>query len=121
MQFKPNTPDSGPNGQGLDGAPRAGGSSTAVGEIRNFVADVEDLVKATTSLTGADLARAKARLVERVDAAKASLEKMGGAIADQARHTVEATDGYVHERPWQAIGMGAAAGLLVGYLLARRA
>lgn len=29
-------------------------------------------------------------------------------------------DGYVRERPWQGIGVGAAVGLVVGLLLARR-
>jgi len=73
-----------------------------------------------TSLTGEDLARAKAKLTERVATAKKSVEEMGGAIASQARKSATATNDYVHANPWQAIGIGAAVGLLLGFVLARR-
>lgn len=89
-------------------------------EFHNFVTDVEDLVKSTTSLTGDDLVRAKAKLGARITAAKQSASEMGTAIADRARHTAKVTNTYVHEQPWQAIGIGAALGLLVGFGLARR-
>lgn len=94
---------------------------TAPGELHNFLADIEDLVKAATSLTGEELDRAKAKLNERVMSAKVSVEEFGGEIADQARKGADATNEYVHHQPWQAIGTGAAVGLLLGYLLARRA
>lgn len=38
----------------------------------------------------------------------------------RAKHAVYRADDYVHEKPWQGIGIGAAAGLVVGLLLARR-
>ena len=111
------------NGQSIEtNAPATadGGGSALSREARSFLADIEDLVKATTTLTGEELARAKAKLAERILVAKASLEKMGGAIADGSRQAAHATDGFVHERPWQAIGIGAALGVLVGLLIARR-
>lgn len=119
------SPGSAANGQGTSAArPETGSGDGAVAgvsrELHSFVADIEDLVKATTSLTGEDLARAKAKLGERIAAAKQSVEEIGGVIVDRARHTVKVTDGYVHKQPWQAIGIGAALGLLVGFVLARR-
>ncbi len=89
-------------------------------EFHNFVADIEDLVKSTTSLTNEDLASVKARLVARIATAKLSIEEAGGQIADKARNTVKITDDYAHDRPWQAIGIGAAVGFLTGFVLARR-
>lgn len=89
-------------------------------ELNNFLADVEDMVKSTTTLSGEDLAAAKAKLGKRIAAAKASVEEMGGAIAEQARKTVTVTDHYVHQQPWNAVGIGAAAGFLLGFVLARR-
>jgi ElaB/YqjD/DUF883 family membrane-anchored ribosome-binding protein len=88
-------------------------------EFRNFIADVEDLVKATTSLTGEELTEAKAALSARVVAARQSAEAMGGAIADQARNTAKATNSFVHAHPWQSAGIGAALGLLLGVVFAR--
>jgi ElaB/YqjD/DUF883 family membrane-anchored ribosome-binding protein len=95
-------------------------SSSLASEFRNFVADVEDLIKATTSLSGEDLAKAKAKLNERIASAKHTAEDLGESIAARARKTAECTNAYVHEQPWTAVGAGAAAGLLLGYLLARR-
>jgi ElaB/YqjD/DUF883 family membrane-anchored ribosome-binding protein len=34
---------------------------------------------------------------------------------------VKVADDYVREQPWQAMGITAAAGLLIGFLLGRRA
>jgi ElaB/YqjD/DUF883 family membrane-anchored ribosome-binding protein len=89
-------------------------------EFRDFVADMEDLITESTSLTGDNLARAKASLSARVAAARAFVEEMPGAISDRARNTVKVADGYVRERPWQAIAMTAAAAVLIGFLLGRR-
>jgi len=95
-------------------------ASSLAHEFRSFVSDVEDLIKATTNLTGEDLSKAKAKLNQRIAAARDSVEDVGGTIANRARKTAESTNTYVHEQPWTAIGAGAAAGLLVGFLLSRR-
>jgi len=89
-------------------------------EFHNFLADVEDLVKDTTSLTGEDLARAKEKLSSRLASAKESLGELGSNVADRARKTADVTNTYVHEQPWKAIGIGATVGLLLGFALARR-
>jgi ElaB/YqjD/DUF883 family membrane-anchored ribosome-binding protein len=97
-----------------------GALSRVSGEFNSFLADIEELIKATTSLTGEDLTRAKAKLNARILKAKESVDEMSGVIADRARSTAKITDGYVHEQPWQAIGIGAALGLLIGFVLANR-
>ena len=55
-----------------------------------------------------------------VAAARAFVEAAPGAISDRARNTVKVTDDYAREQPWQTIGIGAAVGLLIGFLLGRR-
>lgn len=125
MSTKSNFPDSGANGQGDEAhgtalATAPAGVSPVTREVRGLLADIEDLVMSTTSLTGEDLARAKAKLAERVASAKASVAKMGGVIADRTRHTARVTDAYVHDSPWQALGIAAAVGMLIGVVLTRR-
>jgi ElaB/YqjD/DUF883 family membrane-anchored ribosome-binding protein len=116
MQTKSSALEPGSNGHASDSTlPRA-----LSREFHDFVADIEDFVKATTSLTGEELARARARLGERVAAAKQSAQRVGGELAQRARATAGAADDYVHEYPWQALGIGTAAGLLLGLVLARR-
>jgi ElaB/YqjD/DUF883 family membrane-anchored ribosome-binding protein len=94
--------------------------SPASSEFHGFIADIEHLITSMTPLTGEDLSRAKAKLSERVAVAKESLSAMNGEIADRARKTAHHTDHYVREYPWQAVGVGAALGVLVGIAVARR-
>ncbi len=93
-------------------------------EFHDFLADIEDLIKDTTTLTGEELTQVTTKLNERVAAAKESVEQMGeqvtGAIDRQAHETATAANEYVHQEPWKAVGIGAAVGLLLGLLLARR-
>lgn len=57
---------------------------------------------------------------EKFDTARASLAQAQAAVRDSAKRYARATDGYVHENPWIALGVAAAAGLIAGALLARR-
>jgi ElaB/YqjD/DUF883 family membrane-anchored ribosome-binding protein len=65
-------------------------------------------------------------LRDRVGGAASSLaasarEKWDGMdVRGSARQAAQYTDAYVHENPWRAIGVGALAGLLIGYLVSRR-
>ena len=99
----------------------ASGAPTAVGrEYHAFLDDVETLVSSAASMTTEELARAKAKLVDYVSTARASARRVGGVVIDKARHGAQVTDHYVREQPWQAVGITAVAGLLIGFLLGRR-
>jgi ElaB/YqjD/DUF883 family membrane-anchored ribosome-binding protein len=116
-----NSPESIANGLGIGSSHAAKASRASMSrEFHNFLADIEDLVKDTTSMTGEDLTKARAKLNERVAAAKESVEEMGNAFAKRARATATDTNAYVHEQPWKVIGAGAAIGFLLGFVLARR-
>lgn len=125
MHTKSNITESEINGLGIGstpstGAPDAAEPTGASGEFHNFIADIEDLITSMTPLTGEDLARAKAKLSERVAIARESVAEMGTQISHSARKTARVTNLYVQEHPWQAVGIGAALGLLLGVLVARR-
>ena len=96
------------------------GRSGVSGEFKSFVSDIEDLVKSSASLTGDELEKAKQKIGDRINQAKSSFEDVKESIVDRAKKTASVTDDYVHEQPWTAIGAGAAIGLFVGFLLARR-
>lgn len=108
------------NGQNIDSKKSSSTGGMVSSELYKFLADIEDLVKATNLLTGEELAKAKAELSERIAAAKVSVENIGGRLAHQARKTASFTNNYVHDQPWQVIGGGTVIGFLLGYLLARR-
>jgi ElaB/YqjD/DUF883 family membrane-anchored ribosome-binding protein len=125
MQTEPSMTELASNGHNAGSTPTKAAATDAASsritqEFRNFIADMEDLLKASTSLTGDDLARVKAQLYGRIAAARAFVEEMPATISGRARETAKVADGYVREQPWQAIGMTAAAGVLIGFLLGRR-
>ena len=96
-------------------------ASAISNEFHNFLQDVEDLFKSTTSMTSDDLAKVKAKLNTRIEAAKEVVGDVSDDLAYKARRTAAITNHYVHEQPWTVIGAGAAVSFLIGFLLARRA
>jgi ElaB/YqjD/DUF883 family membrane-anchored ribosome-binding protein len=124
MKTEPLPTEPGSNGRSATSRATSAGfvaaPSGVAREFQDFVADVQDMIQASTSLTGEDLARAKANLNARVAAARAFVEEMPAAISDRVRKTAQVTDDYVREQPWQSMGVAAAVGLLVGFLLGRR-
>lgn len=89
-------------------------------EFKDLIADVEELIMQTASLSGEELKLARAKLADRLDSAKESLKDMGNTVARGARRTAAATNDYVHDQPWKAVAIGATVGLLLGVVLARR-
>ena len=41
-------------------------------------------------------------------------------IVQKGKLAARATDEYVHENPWRAVGIGAGVGLIIGLLIGRR-
>jgi len=89
-------------------------------QFHMFIADIENLVKDATSLTGDELAQAKFKLSARIAKAKAATETGASNIMQRARHTAAATNSYVHKQPWKAVGTGAALAFLLARALSKR-
>ena len=90
------------------------------GDIKTVIADGEDLLKAVADVSGEGLAAARGKLKETFGNARASLAAASQTAVGTAKETAATADKYVHESPWIAIGIAAAAGLLIGFLATRR-
>ena len=64
------------------------------------------------------VARAKAE--ESLAAAKVKLADAQDALIEKGKVAAQATDDYVHEKPWHAVGIAAGVGLVIGLLIGRR-
>ncbi|MHC9037594.1 ElaB/YgaM/YqjD family protein, partial [Cobetia marina] len=53
-------------------------------------------------------------------ATRARLSAQGDRLAASARESADCADRYVHDNPWTSVGIGAAAGVVIGMLLGRR-
>lgn len=98
-----------------------GNGSTVRGkEWRNLVADVEDLIKKVAHVDDADIAQVRAKVQNTLDRAKSAANQGVANVRGYAQDATRATDEYVHESPWAAIGIAAAAGAIIGFIAASR-
>lgn len=91
-----------------------------VADLKTVMEDAEALLKATSSLTGEKIQEVRARAEESLRKAKVRLTEVEQEAMRRAKEIAEATDEYVHENPWQSVGIAAGVGLVLGLLLARR-
>lgn len=91
-----------------------------VADVKNVIADAEEILHATADQTGEKIAKLRERVKERLAQARVRLAEAEAAIEGKARAAAKATDAYVHENPWKAVGIAAGIGFLVGFILGRR-
>lgn len=91
-----------------------------VADFKVVVADAEEILRVTASQTGEKVAELRARIQERLSQAKARLSEIEQAVIVKGKAAAAATDNFVHEHPWKAVGIAALAGLAVGILISRR-
>jgi ElaB/YqjD/DUF883 family membrane-anchored ribosome-binding protein len=91
-----------------------------VADLKVVVSDAEELLAATAQSTGEKVAELRERLTENLRQARYRLADAEAAIRERTREVAKATDHYVHEHPWKAIGVAAGIGLVIGLLIGRR-
>ena len=91
-----------------------------VADLKTVMEDAEALLKATSTLTGEKVQEVRARAEESLRQAKVRLSEVEEEALRRAREIADAADEYVQENPWQAVGIAAGVGLVLGLLLARR-
>jgi ElaB/YqjD/DUF883 family membrane-anchored ribosome-binding protein len=94
--------------------------SAASNEIKSLIADVEDLMARIADLKDADVVRVRSKVQRAVDATKQSLADGAGTIRQHAQNVASTADDYVRDSPWQAVGIAALVGAVVGILATRR-
>ena len=100
-------------------APSEAGKEKLIQDFRVVVSDAEELLRATAGQAGEKAAAVRERAKENLAAAKVRLAEAEEAVAAKAKHAAKATDEYVHENPWRAVGIGAGIGLIIGMLISR--
>jgi len=91
-----------------------------ISDFKVVIADAEALIKATANQGGEAVSNLRAKAEESLAVAKEKLADAQDALIEKGRVAAKATDDYVHEKPWNAVGIAAGVGLLVGLLIGRR-
>ena len=91
-----------------------------VADLKVVVADAEELLRATASQAGEKVAAARERIQASLATAKVKLTEAERVLLEKSKLAAKATDDYVRANPWQAVGIAAATGLVLGVLISRR-
>lgn len=91
-----------------------------VSDLKVVIADTEELLRATTGVAGEKVGELRDRLSVRLRDAKDRVIDMEHAVVDKTKAAARATDDFVHDQPWKAVGVAAALGLALGVLIGRR-
>ncbi len=89
-------------------------------ELQKFFDDVEELLRRVADVSDVDIARVRDKLESSIEQVRSATRDRLESAVDGTRRAARATDQYVHEQPWTAVGVSAAVGVLVGALLCRR-
>jgi ElaB/YqjD/DUF883 family membrane-anchored ribosome-binding protein len=95
-------------------------SDDVIADFKEVVADTEALLKATANQGGEKLAEVRAKAEESLRVMKDRMVAAEAALVVKTKAAAKATDVYVHENPWKAIGVAAGFSLVIGLLLGRR-
>jgi len=91
-----------------------------VSDMKVVVADAEEILRATAGVAGDKMGDMRERIGERLRDAKLRLADTEAALVDRTKAAARATDDYVQENPWRAVGIAAGIGLLLGMIIGRR-
>ena len=89
-------------------------------DLKTVMNDAEALLRATSTQTGEKIQEVRARAEESLRQAKARLSSIEEEALRRAREVADATDEYVRENPWQAVGIAAGVAFIIGVLVSRR-
>ena len=89
-------------------------------DLKIVISDAEELLRATASQAGEKVAAARERIQASLASAKVKLSDVERAALEKAKEAAKATDEYVQENPWQAVGIAAGVGFVLGILIGRR-
>ncbi|MEZ5406242.1 MAG: DUF883 family protein [Verrucomicrobiia bacterium] len=91
-----------------------------IADFKTVIGDIEVLLKEASGQLGDKASGLKEKLNDGMQKAKIQLEELENVAKDKGREAVRVTDDFVHDRPWESIGIGFGIGVLVGILLNRR-
>ena len=87
-----------------------------IDDLKLVVKDAEDLLRNTSSQAQA----ARTRFESTLSSVSDSLSTLEDRFLDTSREALDTAQDYVQKNPWQAIGISALAGLVVGVLISNR-
>jgi ElaB/YqjD/DUF883 family membrane-anchored ribosome-binding protein len=87
-------------------------------DFSTLVTDTEALLRAMASVPGEKTAALRASLEDNLGTYKKRMRELQGAAYEKTSAAAKATDEYVHDNAWAAIGIAAGVGFVLGLIVA---
>ncbi len=89
-------------------------------DMRGVIADAEEILRASAGAAGDKVGEMRQRIEVRLRDARERLVDVEAVLVDKTKAAAAATDDFVQDHPWKAVGVAAAVGLALGVLIGRR-
>lgn len=89
-------------------------------EFATAMSEAQDMLQRAASETGDRARDLRSQVETKLLHAKMRMQELEGEAVDRAKNAARATDDYVHDHPWQAVGIAAFIGFVLGLLMNRR-
>jgi len=86
----------------------------------NLIAGGEEMLKSAVTASGEGLAAARTKLERKLKDAGATLAEASQPVFDGTRKGAAAAEHFVRGNPWTVAGVAIAAGVVIGFLAAKR-
>jgi len=90
-----------------------------IDDIKLVVTDAEELLRKARTYSAEGYTAVRGELEDRLANSIVRLQEVQEELKSRTRQVARATNEYVHDNPWKAIGYVAAASLMVGLLMRR--
>ncbi|RZT03973.1 Membrane-anchored ribosome-binding protein, inhibits growth in stationary phase, ElaB/YqjD/DUF883 family [Duganella sp. CF402] len=89
-------------------------------DLQHTISEAEQWLEDSVSAPSATSSEARARFDDTLRTARSDLRKLEDSLLAHSRNAADSVNLYVQDNPWQAVGIGAALGLLAGVLISRK-
>jgi ElaB/YqjD/DUF883 family membrane-anchored ribosome-binding protein len=87
-------------------------------DFNAVVSEADELLKLIADEGGDKASALRTRVEDNLNSAKKRLRNLEDAVVEKTRAGARATDEYVHENPWQTVGVAAGLSAIVGAVIA---
>src|SRR5471032_2396116 len=85
-----------------------------VDDVKVLTKDVQELLKATATVVGEKASEARVKVQDSLKIAQDKLSEAHGHVKAKGQEAFSATDVYVRDNPWNAVGIAAGIGFILG-------
>ena len=99
---------------------QTGARDQLLSDLKTVIQDAEAWLRHSGHPTGEEFKVAKAKFERTLVKDKEEILRLEEVAVEKAKVAAKATDEYVKENPWKAVGLGTAVGVVIGMLIARK-